>query len=227
MTRRPFNANEAELPRDLEPTVADLERYLADSAADPTADFADRVMGKVTSQPAPRRGLWAVLAGTWAGDRGRMALLAATVAAAILAVVVAGQLPGILRSVGGSPEPSVAVPTMEPSPTFTITPEPTEPATESDEPSPSPSNDEDQTPGASDDGDRTPRPSASPTGSDDHSGPGGGGGDDGGGNSGPGGGGSSPQASDDSGGHSGPSGGSGSSGSGSSGSGSSGSGSDD
>lgn len=200
MTRRPFNSNEAELPRDLEPTVEDLERYLADSAADPASDFADRVMGQVASEPVPRRGLWAVLAGAFAGDRGRMALLAATVAAAILAVVIVGQLPRILPSnVGGSPEPS-ALPTREPSPSFTVSPQPTEPATESEEPSPSPSDDED----------RTPRPSASPTGSDDHSGPGGGGGDDDGGNSGPGGGGSSPEASDDSDDHSGSGGGGGS-----------------
>ena len=34
MTRRPFNPNEADMPaRDVEPTVADMERYLADSAA--------------------------------------------------------------------------------------------------------------------------------------------------------------------------------------------------
>ena len=72
MTRRPFNPNEADLPRDLEPTVSDLERYLADSAADPAPDFADRVMREVATEPAPRRGLWAVVAGTWAGDRGRM-----------------------------------------------------------------------------------------------------------------------------------------------------------
>ncbi len=132
MTRRPFNPNEADLPRDLEPTVADLDRYLADSAADPAPDFADRVMGAVASQPVPRRGLWAVLAGPWTGDRGRMALLAAAVAAAVLAVVIAGQLPRLLPSnIGGSPEPSVT-PTMEPSPSVTISPQPTEPATQSE-----------------------------------------------------------------------------------------------
>ncbi len=194
MTRRPFNPNEAELPRDLEPTVADLERYLADSASDPAPDFSDRVMREVATQPAPRRGLWAVVAGTWAGDRGRMALLAATVAAAVLAVVIFGQLPRLLPSnLGGSPSP-----TIEPSPTFTVSPQPTEPATQSEEPSPSPS--ESESPDASDDEDRTP--SASPSGSDDHGGSGS--------NSGPGGGGSSPEASDDSGGNSGPGGGSGS-----------------
>ena len=31
MTRRPFNPHEADLPRDLEPTVTDMERYLDDS----------------------------------------------------------------------------------------------------------------------------------------------------------------------------------------------------
>ena len=98
-------------------------------------------MREVASQPTPRRGLWAVLAGIWAGDRGRMALLAATVAAAVLAVVVAGQLPLLLPSnIGGSPEPSL-MPTMEPSPSVTISPQPTEPATESEEPSVSPSDD--------------------------------------------------------------------------------------
>ena len=75
-----------------------------------------------------------MLAGTWAGDRGRMALLAATVAAAVLAVVIASQLPRLLPSnTGSSPQPSV-LPTMEPSPSFTVSPQPTEPATESAEP---------------------------------------------------------------------------------------------
>ena len=85
MTRRPFDPREADLPdRDLEPTIGDLDRYLADSAADPTPDLADRVMGQVASQPVPRRGLLALLAGPFGGDGGRMALLAATVAAAVL-----------------------------------------------------------------------------------------------------------------------------------------------
>ena len=144
MTRRPFNPNEADLPGDLDPTVADLDRYLADSVADPAPGFADHVMGEVAAQPVPRRGLWAVLAGPWTGDRGRMTLLAATVAAAVLAVVLAGQLPRLLPSNIGSSSPLPSVPpTMEPSPSVTVSPQPTEPATQSEKPSASPTEDED------------------------------------------------------------------------------------
>ena len=144
--------------RDVEPTVADMERYLADSAADPPRLRRSRD-ARPPPQANPRRGLWAVLAGA-GGDRGRL------VAGGNRGGRRAGggdrrQLPRLLPStIGGSPEPSVT-PTMEPSPTFTITPpRPTEPATESEEPSPSPSDDEDD----EDDGDRTPRPSAPPSG---------------------------------------------------------------
>ena len=195
MTRRPFNPDEADLRnRDLEPTIADLERYVADSTADPTPDFADRVMHEVATQPAPRGGLWAVLAGMWDGDRGRVALLAATVAAALLAVVIIGQLPSLVpNNVGNSPQPSLSAPTAVPSPSLTESPSPME----SEQPSASPTDDDRESPGASDDEDRTPRPSPSPTGSEDHSG-GGGSGEDGGGNSGPGGG-SSPNPEDGSG----------------------------
>jgi uncharacterized membrane protein YgcG len=179
MTRRPFRPGELEdFGTDLEPTVEDLERYLADSSADPAPDFVDGVIQAVAAEPTPRRGLLAGISGAFNTERGRMALVAATMAVAILAVVAAGQLSGLVESqVGDSPQPSVSAP---PVPTQSPSLEP------SPEPSPSASDDEDDddaSPDASDDEDRSPSPSGSPDESD-NSGPGGGGG--GGDSSGPG-----------------------------------------
>ena len=57
MTRRPFDPRELEgLDPDLEPTLADLDRYLADTAEYPSPAFADHVMQAVDHEPTPRRG---------------------------------------------------------------------------------------------------------------------------------------------------------------------------
>ena len=202
MTRRPFRANEVDmLGNELESTIADLERYLADSADDPSSGFSDRVMTRIASEPAPRRGVLAAISTALTSERGRIALLAATVAVAILAVVAAGQLSRLMPSqFGSSPSPSVSAPSIAPSAP------PTEQPTPSAEPS-SPSGEESSRSPDASDGDETPGPSGSPEGSD-NSGPGGGGDDDGGnsgpgggggndgGNSGPGGGSASPEADD-------------------------------
>jgi uncharacterized membrane protein YgcG len=194
VTRRPFQPGEADgLRADLEPTVADLERYRADSAAEPSRGFADRVMEVVESEPIPRRGVLAWLATTFSTERGRVALMAATVAVAVLAVVATGQLARLLPSqFGGTPQPSQSVPASpEPSPPVSPSPSMTVSPSESPsvEPSPSDSDDDSGLPDASDD----PDESASPT--DDNSGPGSG--DDGaGGSSGHGGGSSSPGTTD-------------------------------
>jgi hypothetical protein len=193
MTRRPFRRGEVDgLPADLERTIADLERYGADSATEPSRGFADRVMEVVEAEPIPRRGVLAWLATAIASERGRVALMAATVAVAVLAVVAAGELARLLPSqFGGTPQPSQSLPASpEPSPTVSPSPPTSVPpprsASPSVEPSPSASDDDSGAPDASDDVDE------SPLATEDNSGPGGG--DDGGGNSGPGGGSSSPGA---------------------------------
>jgi hypothetical protein len=189
VTRRPFRPGDDDgLDADLQSTVADLDRYLADSDTDPSRGFADRVMEAIESEPIPRRGVLALLATTFSTDRGRVALMAATVAVAVLAVVATGQLARILPTQFGSPHPSPSVP-ASPEPSPPITPSPS--VSPSAEPSPSGSDDESESPDESDDADE------SPSATDDNSGPGGGGDDDGGGNSGPGAGSSSsPEASD-------------------------------
>jgi uncharacterized membrane protein YgcG len=197
VTRRPFQHGEADgLGADLEPTVADLERYTAESAAEPSRGFADRVMHMVESEPIPRRGVLAWLATTFSSERGRMALMAATVAVAVLAVLATGQLARLMPSqFGGTPQPSQSVPASpEPSPPVSpqaspsASPSPSRPA----ESSASPSEDESDAADAPD-GSEEPEPSPSPT--DGNSGPGGGD-DGGGGSSGPGGGSSSPGTTD-------------------------------
>ena len=196
MTRRPFRPDEVDvLGNELESTIGDLERYLADSADDPSSGFSDRVMTRIAGEPAPRRGVLAAIGLAFTSERGRIALLAATVAVAILAVVAAGQLSRLMPSqFGSSPSPSVSAPSV--APTVPVTAQPT--PSPSAEPSATPSDDEESaSPDASDDDRETSRPSGSPEESD-NSGPGSS--DDGGGNSGPG-------SSDDGSGSSGPGGG--------------------
>jgi len=191
MTRRPFRPGDDDgLDADLESTVADLDRYLTDSDADPSRGFADRVMEAVESEPIPRRGVLALLATAFSTDRGRVALMAATVAVAVLAVVATGQLARILPDqVGGSPQPSQSAPaSLEPSPSITPSPSPRISPSPSVSPSATGSDDESESPDESDDS------AESPSATDDNSGPGGG---DDGGNSGPGGGSSSPEEESD------------------------------
>ncbi|HET6745586.1 MAG TPA: hypothetical protein VFH90_07010 [Candidatus Limnocylindria bacterium] len=196
MTRRPFRPTEVDdFGGDLEPTITDLERYLADSAADPSSGFADRVMHEIAREPTPRRGVLASIITAFSSERGRVALVAATIAAAILAVVAAGQLSRLMPSqVGGSPSPTISTPSIAPSVPPSRQPSPsTEPSAE---PSSTPSDEEEsESPRASDEDDDSPSPSETSGESDDNSGPGGGGDD--GGNSGPGGGSEEPRAEGD------------------------------
>jgi hypothetical protein len=180
MTRRPFRPGDDDgLDPDLQQTVADLDRYLADSDTEPSRGFADRVMEAVGSEPTPRRGVLAVLATTFSSERGRVALMAATVVVAVMAVVATGQLAKIVPTLGGSPQPSQTAPVSpEASPSLTPSPSPSSSASPSTEPSARGSDRESEAPDASDDADE------SPSASDDNSEPGGG--DDSGGNSGPG-----------------------------------------
>ena len=192
MTRRPFDQGElGGVDAEMDPMLADLERYLADTSVSPSSSFADEVMASVEHGPMPRRGaIGAVVA--WFSDpggAGRMTLLAATVAVAVLAVFALGRIGDLLPPpVGTSPSPTVhTTPSPEPSPSVRITPSPTPRESRSPRPSPRRSDgpDASDSPDATDDhggGGSSPSPS------DDNSGPGGGG------NSGPG-------SSDDSSGH--------------------------
>jgi hypothetical protein len=152
VTRRPFDQNEiGDLGRDMDPALADLDRYLADTAENPSAGFADHVMAALEQQPAPRRGaLGALLAFvSTPGGGGRVALMVATVMVAILAVVAIGRIDGLLPSHVGTttPEPTRLVsPSPEPSPS--LTPSPSERAPRSPRSSDPPTG----SPQASDDG---------------------------------------------------------------------------
>jgi hypothetical protein len=192
MTRPPFDPRDADTqPVELDPVARELERYADLTAGELPGSLAERVMASVAHEPTPRRGLLAALFGLIGADRGapRLLLVGATMALGVLAVVLAGQIAGLLpdEQIGPSPSPSVIeLPSVSPSPSPTPSAEPT--ATPRTTRSPRPSASPSASP--SDDDEReTPEPdeTAEPS-DDDNSGPGGGGGD-GDDNSGPGGGG--------------------------------------
>jgi hypothetical protein len=174
MTRRPFDPDEiGRQGDDLEPTLSDIDRYLADSAADPSAGFVDHVMTAVAHEPMPRRGaLGGLLA--WfitPGSSGRTALLVATAVVAVLAVIALGPLVDLVPdNVGATPQPTELVsPSAEPSPSLTPSPSPS-PRTRTPDPSERPT----RTAEPSDGPDATDSPDATDDspGPDDNSGPG-------------------------------------------------------
>jgi len=191
MTGRPFDPRDADTqPVELDPAVRELERYADLTAGEVPHGMAERVMASIAEEPTPRRGLLAMLLGPIAAGGGapRLLLAGATMALAVLAVVLAGRLADLLpdEQIGPSPSPSVIeLPSVSPSPSPTASEEPTVTPRTTRSPSPSPS----PSASSSDDDEReTPEPdeTAEPS-DDDNSGPGGGGGDDDD-NSGPGGG---------------------------------------
>lgn len=197
MTRRPFDPREIDRDDPGLGRVADeLERYAGLTASEVARGLDERVMAALDAAPPPRRGILAqLLAPFAAGAQGRVAraaMVGATMALAILAVVVAGELAGVIGNdgIGNSPAPTIsASPTVSPSPS----PSPTESPSPSPSPSvtheptlaptprPSPAETpgetaeptDHETPEAEDDHSETPRPSES-----GNSGPGGGSGDD-------------------------------------------------
>jgi cell division septation protein DedD len=194
MTRRPFDPRETGSEAgELDPVTDELERYAHLTEGEVPHGLADRVMARVAQEPTPRRGLLAwLLAPFVAGPGGaaQVVLVAGTMALAVLAVVLAGQLGELFgnRQIGTSPSPTVIespslTPTPSASPSATPSPSPSLSPTPSPSPSsaapvvtPSPSDDDEpETPEPTDDDDdgETPEPS-----DDDNSGPGGGGGDD-------------------------------------------------
>lgn len=197
MTRRPFDPRETgSAGGDLDPITEELERYAHLTQGEMPHGLADRVMTRVAEEPTPRRGLLAwLLAPFVAGPGGaaQVVLVAGTMALAVLAVVLAGQLGELFdnRQTGTSPSPTVLEsPSLSPTPTPTLspslTPSPSPSLTPTPSPSPSsaapvvtpsPSDDDGpETPEPTDDDEddaETPEPS-----DDDNSGPGGGGGDD-------------------------------------------------
>lgn len=197
MTRRPFDPREiGSAGGDPDPIADELERYAHLTQGEMPVGLADRVMARVAEEPTPRRGPLAwLLAPFVAGPGGaaQVVLVAGTMALAVLAVVLAGQLGELFgnRQTGTSPSPTVLEsPSLSPTPTPTVSPSVTPSQSPSLTPTPSPSpssaaplvtpspsdDDELETPEPTDDdggGDETPEPPG-----DDNSGPGGGGGDD-------------------------------------------------
>ena len=197
MTRRPFDPGELGTPDpELGRVASELESYARLTANETPGNLADRVMADVTAEPEPRAGFLAALLGPlgrWPHSNvARAMLVGATMAAAILAVIVAGELAGLFQNnqVGPSPEPTVIEsPSLTPSPTPETTvepsPSPTQVPSVTVRPSPSavptaePSDSETPEPqtvkpteSPDDHGSETPRPS------EDSSGPGGDGSDD-------------------------------------------------
>ena len=185
----------------------DLEAYAEVGTGHLSADFTDRVMAVIATEPMPRpsvsRGFVAFVRDAWAAAFGAgrpLAVRAQGLALLLLLAVAVGSV-GSVVAVGASrllTPPPTTPPTVIPSPTPSSVPS-TPP------PSPSPSPIVTPSPTPSETPSQTARPTATatdePSGTDDNSGPGGGGGsgsDDSGGNSGPGGGGGG-SGSDDSG----------------------------
>jgi hypothetical protein len=179
MTRRTRDPRQADTrPVELDPVAQELERYADLTAAELPHGLSERVMESVAREPTPRRGLLGLLFGPGAGGGApRFLLVGATMALGVLAVVLAGQIAGLLPDdqIGPSPSPSVIeLPSLSPSPS--INPSPSEEPTRTPRATrtPRPSATESPEPTATDDEEReTPEPS-----DDDNSGPGGGGGDD-------------------------------------------------
>ncbi len=186
MTRRPFNPGELDRPDDeLEKTARELERYTSLTAAEVPHGLEDRVMAGLAEGPAPRRSLlaalFAPLASRPGGGLARAAMVAGTMALAVLAVVAAGELANLFRSdqVGPSPVPtSIESPTTTPSPTPTHEPtstptlEPTPSPTLVPTPAPTPSVEQSQESSAEPSDHESEKPAtAQPTGSpeEDHS----------------------------------------------------------
>jgi hypothetical protein len=187
MSRRPFDPRELDKPSaGAGHAVTELESYLADTATGAPRGMAQRVMAEIEQEPAPRHGFLGRLLApvTWAGGLGRVmraSLLAATLVIAVAGAILAGQLTGLIRSVGNgspsevgsaSPAPSPSErqsPTISPEVSPSQSPESSEDARQSPRPSGGPGESEAESPEASDDESanesRTPRPTrtASPT----------------------------------------------------------------
>ena len=185
MTRRPFDPNELDQPSGgADPSVTELESYLADTATGAPRGLGQRVMAAVDQEPAPRRGFLAWLltpstSGPGVRRFARAGLLSATLVVAVAGALFAGQLADLVRNVGsGSPTPTESV---SPTPSESVLPSPTTTpeATSSGTPKASPGTlqspgatgtpeaSEAETPEASSDGSgeksKTPRPSPTAT----------------------------------------------------------------
>jgi hypothetical protein len=194
MSPRSFDPDELERHPEADAAAEELERYAHRTAAGPSPDFADRVMGAVEREPRPRRTLagWlaAMVSGHGPANRwAQVGVLTATLVLALGGVLAAGELARLVRdaSVGTTPSPiveslspsPVVTPTPSPEPTPTAAPsgpgESSEPTADSESPtspgepetaSPSPRASEDHGGGGSE----TPEPTETPKASDDHSG---------------------------------------------------------
>ena len=179
MMRRPFDPNELDQPSGgADPSVKELESYLADTATGAPRGLEQRVMAAVEQEPAPRRGFLAWLltpstAGTGVRGFARAGLLGATLVLAVTGALFAGQLADLVRNVGsGSPTPTVS---PSPSSSESVAPSPSlsplpsasgSPEASGQSPQASPQGTAHETPEATDQETPcacTPGPSASPT----------------------------------------------------------------
>jgi hypothetical protein len=161
MTRRPFDPNELDQPSGgADPSVTELESYLADTATGAPRGLEQRVMAAVDQEPAPRRGFLAWLltpstSGPGVRRFARAGLLSATLVVAVAGALFAGQLADLVRNVGsGSPTPTESV---SPTPSESVMPSPTT----------SPKAISSSSPEASEDVHATPAATGTPDASDD------------------------------------------------------------
>jgi hypothetical protein len=164
MTRRPFDPNELDQPSGgADPSVTELESYLADTATGAPRGLGQRVMAAVEQEPAPRRGFLAWLltpstSGPGVRRFARAGLLSATLVVAVAGALFAGQLADLVRNVGsGSPTPTESV---SPMPSESVLPDPSI----SSEPTPSAS------PERSEDANQSPEASGMPEASEEDTG---------------------------------------------------------
>ena len=170
MSRRPFDPEELGERTVGDPVVRDLERYADQASREvPSPDFVDRVSAAIEAERPPSRGPLAWLTTAQASGGGfrrlaRASVLLATLALAVAAVLLAGQLASLVRDlqVGTSPSPAV-IESNPPSPSIS----PASPSEAEGSPAGSPSaskqGEASPTPGGSDDESKTPRPSATET----------------------------------------------------------------
>jgi hypothetical protein len=136
-----------------------LASYVAASDESPSPGFVDWVMESVAVEPAPRRGLIAVL-GLWLAEPGPLRLAAQVgvitlvLAAGIGSALAISNFGSLLPAPGSSPTLSIPPPAGSPTPTPTPSPTPTATPTPSPTPQASPAP-QDPTPSESEDEDES------------------------------------------------------------------------
>jgi hypothetical protein len=144
VTRRPFEPREVDADADLGTVADELHRYARLTESEVPHRLDERVMTALANEPLPRQARLGALFAPFAlrptGQLARTAMLAGTVALAVLAVVAAGEVGGLFRNdqVGPSPLPTtIESPFVSPTPSPSATPRSVVPSP-SEVPTPSP-----------------------------------------------------------------------------------------